>query len=209
MSWPESISGSVSTKLDPIELLNMLAAPFKRATGTKHYRRVGVVTIGWDFDGVDNNFTALATELTDLLRDVYNYETFHITLPSGKDNTRSKPAGRDAAAVVHLVDRLEEITVQFNHEDCALIIAYRGHSVPVHVGTLNSGRSDTAQHDYGTHPNGSRDGMELFLAYFLSLPPQSSSSTVPNTESFLSFQIRQISRPVLDPQLHDRAYIRR
>lgn len=41
---------------------------------------------------------------------------------------------------------------------------YRGHSVPVYVGTLNSGRSDTAQYTHGTHPNGSHDGMELFLA---------------------------------------------
>ena len=154
MSWPESISGSVSTKRDPMELLNMFAAPSQRATGTKYYRRVGVVSIGWDFDGVDNDFTTLTTELTDLLRYVYNYETFHITLPSGQSNTRSKPARRNAAAVVHLVDRLEEITVQFNHEDCALIIVYRGHSVPVHVGTLDSARSDTAQHDYGTTRTG-------------------------------------------------------
>lgn len=122
MSWPESISGSVSTKLDLKALFNMLAAPSKRATDTRHYRRVGVVSIGWDFDGVDNNFTALSTELRDLLRTSYNYETFHITLPTGKDNTRSMPAGRDAAAVVHLCDELEKIMVQFNHEDCALIL---------------------------------------------------------------------------------------
>ena len=165
------------TKLAPHELLDLTAVPFKRATGTRPYRRFGVVTIGWDYDGpsseedgTDDNFTALSAELTDLLRDVYNYETFHITIPSGKDNTQSKPAGRDAAAVVHLCDELEKITVLFNHEDCALIIVYRGHSVPVYVGTLNSERSNMTQHSYGAHPNGSSDGMELFLTWVRSFP---------------------------------------
>ena len=167
------------TVLTPQTLLDLLAAPFKRVTGTRHYRRVGVVSVDWDYDGpstkvpgTDNNFTALSTELTDLLRNVYNYETFHITLPTSRDEPHVQAPGRNGRAVFHLQKTFNQIAPHFNHEDCALIVIYRGHSVPRYRASddFPLGRSETAQHTYGTHPNGSRDGVELFLAYVLSSP---------------------------------------
>lgn len=143
--------------IDPQDCEIRIKDAVSRVFGAKRYHSVGVLTVNWDWDGVDledvdldsiyldftltytdhcgrfgavRNLLPKAKELSGcVLRDIYGYETKEVRLRAERESTAYTLERRNELARCHLRNEVKDFKERYLDENDLMIFYYRGTSM--------------------------------------------------------------------------------